>query len=185
MDELDIRELEDIYKDMENNALETLAAEGMSEGQIEYARSLDMSYLGQQYYIETPVPNGKLTEKSRAEVGNMFESLHENKYGHYITAPLATANIRLKAVGKIKDVPVAEIGQGEDIPESAVKSPREVYLDGGLIDVQIYERGRLLAGNTIDGPAIIEEPFHTTVVMPKQRLSVDKLDNLVIDTGGK
>jgi N-methylhydantoinase A len=143
-----------------------------------------MSYQGQQYYIETPVPSEKLTEKSRVEIGNTFENLHEIKYGHRITAPLATANIRLKAVGKIKDVPVGEIEQGKDIPDNAVKSPRKVYLDGGLIDVPIYERDRLLGGNIINGPAIIEEPFHTTVVMPGQILRVDKLDNLVIDTGG-
>ncbi len=185
MDELDIQELENIYKDMESGAFEILIAEGMKEDQIEYTRSLDMSYQGQQYYIETPVPNEKLTEKSRAVIGNAFESLHENKYGHCITAPLATANIRLKAVGKIKDVPVAEVKQGKEIPQNAMKPSRKVYLDGGLIDVQIYERDRLLAGNNINGPAIIEEPFHTTVVMPGQRLQVNKLGNLVIDTEGK
>ena len=125
-----------------------------------------------------------LTDKTRAEIGNTFESLHENKYGHRITAPLATANVRLKAVGKIKDVPVAEIHQGEDIPPGAVKPPRKVYLDGGLINVQIFERDRLLGGNIITGPAIIEEPFHTTVVMPGQVLLVDNLGNLIIDTGG-
>ncbi len=184
MDKLDIQELENIYKDMETGAFEILAAEGMSKGQIEYIRSLDMSYQGQQYYIETPVPNGKLTEKTRAEIGNTFESLHENKYGHRITAPLATANVRLKAVGKISDVPVAETNQGEDIPPGAVKSPRKVYLDGGFIDVPIYERDGLLGGNSINGPAIIEEPFHTTVVMPGQILRVDNLGNLLIDTGG-
>jgi len=184
MDKLDIQEMEIIFNDMENSAFKTLVAEGMTESQIEYARSLDMSYQGQQYYIETPVPEGKLTEKTRAEISNSFERLHENKYGHRIAAPLATANVRLKAVGKITDVPVVEIKQGKDIPPGAVKSPRKVYLDGGFIDIPIYERDMLLGSNTINGPAIIEEPFHTTVVMPRQILRVDKLGNLVIDTGG-
>ena len=184
LNKLDIPELDGIFKEIEDSALETLVAEGMKEDQIEYVRSLDMSYQGQQYYIETPVPGGKLTEKARMEIGNAFENLHENKYGHRVTAPLATANIRLKAIGKIKDVLVTEISQGKDIPNGAIKQPRKVYLEGILADVPIYERDELLGGNTVIGPAIIEEPFHTTVVMPGQVLRVDKLGNLIIDTGG-
>jgi hypothetical protein len=32
-------------------------------------------------------------------------------------------------------------------------------------------------------PAIIEEPFHDTVVMAGQSLAVDKFGNLIIDMG--
>jgi N-methylhydantoinase A len=93
-------------------------------------------------------------------------------------------NARLKATGKIKEILIPEIKQGKEIPPTAVKKKRKVYLGGGFIDSQIYERSELLCGNTIVGPAIIEEPFHTTMVMPAQTLCVDKLGNLVIYAGG-
>jgi len=184
MHKLDIQELEDIYKDMEKSAFEVLTAEGMSQDEIEFARSLDMGYQGQHYHVETPVPGGKLTENSRAEIGASFEFLHETRYGHRIAASLTTANVRLKATGKIKDVPLAEVKQGKEIPPSAIKPERKVYLDGGFVDAQIYERAGLTYGNTIIGPAIVEEPFHTTVVMPGQKLQLDRLGNLIIHTGG-
>jgi len=184
LDKMDIQELEDVYKDMEKSAFEILTAEGMSKDEIEFTRSLDMGYESQHYYIETPVPNGELKENVRKEIGNSFECLHETRYGHRVAAPLTTINVRLKATGKIKDVPVAEIKQGKEIPQSAIKPERKVYLDGGLVDAQIYERDRLLCGNIIAGPAIVEEPFHTTVVMPGQTLQLDKLGNLIIHTGG-
>jgi len=183
MDELDIQELEDIYKDMENNALQILTREGMSRDRVEFARSLDMCYAGQHYYIETPVPNGELKANAKIEINNSFERLHEIRYGHRIEAPLITINIRLKAIGKIKEIPMTEVKQGKGIPQSAIKKKRKVYLEGNLMDTQIYERDKLLCGNTIVGPAIIEEPFHTTVVMPGQTLQVDKLGNLIIHTG--
>jgi len=183
MDELDIQELEDIYKDMENNALQILTREGMSRDRVEFARSLDMCYAGQHYYIETPVPKGELKANAKIEINNSFERLHEIRYGHRIEAPLITINIRLKAIGKIKEIPMTEVKQGKGIPQSAIKKKRKVYLEGNLMDTQIYERDKLLCGNTIVGPAIIEEPFHTTVVMPGQRLQVDKLGNLIIRTG--
>lgn len=78
---------------------------------------------------------------------------------------------------------MTEVKQGKGIPQSAIKKKRKVYLEGNLMDTQIYERDKLLCGNTIVGPAIIEEPFHTTVVMPGQTLQVDKLGNLIIRTG--
>jgi len=184
MDELDIKELEAIYKDMENSALETLTAEGMSKDEIEYTRSLDMGYESQHYHIETPVAEGKLNVNSKEEICDTFEYLHETKYGHRISAPLTITNIRLKATGKIKDVPMAEIKQGKEIPQNAIKPKRKVYLDGGFVDAQIYERDLLLCGNVIAGPAIIEEPFHTTVIMPGQTLELDRLGNLIIHTGG-
>jgi N-methylhydantoinase A len=184
MNELDIQELVGVYRAMENSALQILTAEGMSRDAMEFARSLDMSYEGQHHYVETPVPSGELKENNRAEISNSFESLHETRYGHRIKAPLVTINARLKAIGRIKDVPVAEVGQGKEIPPGAVKPGRQVYLDGELVDSQIYERAGLLCGNSIAGPAIIEEPFHTTVVMPGQTLQVDKLGNLIIEVGG-
>jgi len=183
MGELDIQELGDIYKDMENSALQILTAEGMSRETVEFARSLDMCYEGQHYYIETPVPNGELKGNAKIEISNSFERLHEIRYGYRIEAPLITINARLKAIGKIKEIPVAEVKQGKEIPRSAIKKKRKVYLDGNLVESQIYERDKLLCGNTIAGPAIIEEPFHTTVVMPGQTLQVDKLGNLIIHTG--
>ena len=185
MDKLDIRELEDIYRDMESSARETLTAEGMSEDKIEYSRSLDMGYESQHYFIETPVPGDKLNIDSKKTVGDAFEKLHETKYGHRIDAPLAVTNIRLKATGNIKDVPVTEIEQGKEIPLDAIKPKRQVYLDGGFVDATIYERDRLLCGNVITGPAIVEEPFHTTVVMPGQTLELDRLGNLIIHSGGE
>jgi N-methylhydantoinase A len=186
MDEVNFQELEEIYRNMEKSAFKMLIAEGISKGAMEFERSLDICYEGQRYYIETPVPIGTLKENGKMimKIRNSFERLYEIRYGHLMKAPLRTMNARLKAMGKIKEIPLPEIKQGKKIPRAAIKKKRKVYLEGNFVDAQIYERSGLLYGNTIDGPAIIEEPFHTTVVMPGQKLHVDKLSNLIIYTGG-
>jgi N-methylhydantoinase A len=184
LDSLNIQELADVYHDMEQSAVKALKAEGMSADTIELVRSMDMGYQGQRHYLETPVPGGTFDEGSKSKISNSFERLHETRYGHRIKSPLITINARLKAIGNIKDIPLLEIKQGEEIPPDAEKPKRQVYLDGGLVECRIFERDRLLCGNTIAGPAIIEEPFHTTVVMPGQMLQVDKPGNLIIHTGG-
>ena len=51
------------------------------------------------------------------------------------------------------------------------------------MDTPVHLRERLLAGNEIAGPALIEEHASTTVVQPGDRLRVDELGNLQIDIG--
>jgi len=184
LDKMDIQELDGIYRQMENGALEILKTEGMSKDKIEFTRSLDMGYASQYYFLETPVPGGVLRESSKKEIGASFERLHETRFGHRMKAPLITSRVRLKAAGKISDIPVPEISKSKAIPGGALKTKRQVYLDGNFADTAIYERNLLTSGNTITGPAIVEEPFHTTVVMPGQMLQVDNLGNLIIHTGG-
>ena len=60
----------------------------------------------------------------------------------------------------------------------------ELFKRIDFVEAEIYERSELLCGNRIHGPAIIEEPFHTTVVMMGQSIEVDRIGNLLIRTGG-
>ncbi len=185
LEKLDIQELEGIYQEMENQAKRLLETERISQEAIELERFLDICYEGKRYYIETPLPTGELSTCPHIKVNIKvsFERLYEIRYGHLIKAPLRTINARLKATGKIKEIPLLEIEQGKEIPKVALKKKRPLYLEGHFIEAQIYEREKLLGGNRIEGPAIIEEPFHTTVVLSGQRLWVDPFGNLIIESG--
>jgi N-methylhydantoinase A len=50
----------------------------------------------------------------------------------------------------------------------------------GFCDVQIFQRSALEADNTIEGPAIIEQPDTTTIVYPGDSAYVDEHNNLVM-----
>jgi N-methylhydantoinase A len=56
---------------------------------------------------------------------------------------------------------------------------------GGFISVPLYTRTRLLAGNRITGPALVEEHASTTVLAPGDVLTVDRFANLDITIGGR
>jgi N-methylhydantoinase A len=56
-----------------------------------------------------------------------------------------------------------------------------VSFDGrGFVSTPIFDRARLLAGNRLAGPALVEEHASTTVVFPGDALTVDEYGNLVI-----
>ena len=85
----------------------------------------------------------------------------------------------------MKKPPRHSVDQGgcEPLPHS-VRTVKPVYFrSGGWVDTPVYVRDRLLSGNEIAGPALIEEHASTTVVQPGDRLRVDELGNLQIDIG--
>jgi N-methylhydantoinase A len=182
VDDIDLHELTEIFQDMENVGLNTLAEEKIDRKDISFIWSLDMCYEGQGHYVEVPLAGGELREEAKPEIIKLFHHLHKIKYGHQIDAPPRVINVRMKAVGKVKEMRIKPIRQGKSIPPGAVKTRRKVYLDGSFVECDIYDRYKLLGGNTIAGPAIIEEPFHVTLVMSGQTVNVDRLGNLIIDT---
>jgi N-methylhydantoinase A len=59
-----------------------------------------------------------------------------------------------------------------------------VYFPGrGYLESRSYRRDSLHAGQTVRGPALVEEPTSTTVVPPGWRGHVDGYGNLVLHGG--
>jgi len=181
---LDMRELESIYQDMEKRGLETLNEEKIAPDAIESIRSLDICYEGQGHYVEVPWPESASGEAALLEIIGTFHRLHKIKYGHQMEASPRVINVRLKAIGKAKEMQIRNVKQDKNIPSDAIKPGRTVYLGGNYVESRIYDRYKMLGGNSVNGPAIIEEPFHVTVVMPGQTLLVDNYGNLIITIGG-
>jgi N-methylhydantoinase A len=182
---LDIDELKAVFREMEQQGLAMLEEEKIPDEATELVRSIDMCYGGQGHYVEVPLSGADLDKDAKTEIAKRFHSLHEVKYGHRMEAPVKTINVRLKAIGKIPRMPLAEFGETRDVLQGAYKSRRAVYLDGALGEWDILDRESLLAGNTLHGPAIVEEPHHTTLVWQDQKVTVDRFRNLVIESVDK
>jgi N-methylhydantoinase A len=177
--ELDFDAVNVLYDEMFDEAMDLFAKEGVSEQDMEFIRTVDMRYQGQGHHVEVLLLPGDVSDAASNQMIERFKATHKSKYGHQLEAPTETVNFRLKAIGKIKDVEVKQLPIAP-ISKAALKRMRRVFLEGKSIECPIYDRLRLTAGNHIDGPAIIEEPVHTTVVTAEQHLDVDKYGNLHI-----
>jgi N-methylhydantoinase A len=58
---------------------------------------------------------------------------------------------------------------------------RTTFDDGATYDTPRYDRSRLLAGNTLDGPAIVVQRDSTTLVPPGYRARVVSNGNIHIN----
>ena len=180
MDAVDIRELMEIYREMEKEGRSMLKEEAIPPSAMRFVRSLDMCYEGQGHYVEVPVPEGSLGQVARRSIVDSFHSLHRIKYGHQMEAPPKTINVRMKAVGKIREIPVKKNPDVRKIVPAAFKAPRRVYSRGAFADWKVLDRERLASGNSLAGPVIVEEPHHITMVMAGQFVKVDRYRNLII-----
>jgi N-methylhydantoinase A len=181
MDRLDIQELNRIFQNMEARGLAMLRDDRVPDEAMEFRRSIDMCYQGQGHYVEVPVPGGELAIDLLKEISGRFHALHQIRYGHRMERIPKTINVRVKAIGKIKKRPPKEYPLTKAIPDSAFKPERRVHFEGVSAPWKVVERDRLPPGNSLTGPVIVEEPHHTTVVRPKQTVSVDRYGNLIIE----
>jgi N-methylhydantoinase A len=68
---------------------------------------------------------------------------------------------------------------------SARCGTRSVVFEGsGALEATVFDRTRLLHGNVITGPAIVEEVASTTVVEPGDTVTVNEYGHLVMTLGG-
>jgi len=70
---------------------------------------------------------------------------------------------------------------GEDASPALTGKRKAYFRDlGGMVDTPTYRGGRLLAGMKITGPAIIEEPITTIVVLLGSEVTVTRLGNYLV-----
>jgi len=181
-DKADPLALESVFGEMETPARALLGQEGVSEDRIEIRREVDMCYYGQSFQLRVPMTGG--IDAGTAETMSLaFHDRHEKVYG-YCDRDGATlfVNLRLTAIGKVDRPKLRQIEKGTADAGAARKRRRKVYFAsaGGLIDCDLYDRDKLLFGNRIQGPAIIEQMDTTTVVPPYASVVVESHGSLEI-----
>jgi N-methylhydantoinase A len=88
--------------------------------------------------------------------------------------------LRLKATTPNAPFALPQVAKGDADPKPALKRRRTCRFNGRDVDTPIYDGEKVMAGNVISGPAIIEETT-TTVVIPEAYVcSVDKYKNYIL-----
>jgi N-methylhydantoinase A len=190
LNDVSFDEIEAAYKSMEDEGRAALAQSGQySDGRADgvvIERAADMRYVGQEHAVTVDLPLAFFAGRDRAAIKQQFDELHKVRYG--TSAPKEPADLvslRVTVLGTMKKPPKYSVAGGTAKPApDAVRSTKPVYFRaGGWADTPVYVRDKLLAGNAIDGPALIEEHASTTVVQPGDALRVDELGNLQITIG--
>jgi N-methylhydantoinase A len=184
--DLDMDYLNDIFRRMEEEALELVNSAGVSPSEATITRSADMRYYGQGHEINAPIPGGVLTEGSLDDIRRNFSAEYMRKH-HRLNKELEIEGIswRVEVTGppKISGDPQGSVREQQT--GTAWKGKRKAYSPehGCYVDFDIYDREKLGQGEKIKGPAIIEENESTTVVGCNDSLEVGFAGALVLNLG--
>jgi N-methylhydantoinase A len=181
--DMDINELNKIYRDLEEEAIETLKGENVQLEYVEFRRWAYAKYKTQFYELPVPVLSGVLTEGDIPKLFDSFHSVHEERYAYSMRdSPVAFLDWRLTAICLRKKYNLSELICGSEDPTAAQKETRRVYFEEeeGFVEVPVYDGKQLRAGMIINEPSIIEEPTINVVVYPKQKLTISKYGYLIL-----
>ncbi|MDB5374978.1 MAG: methylhydantoinase, partial [Belnapia sp.] len=162
------------------------AEEGIAPAARRLHRRVDMRYAGQNYELAIPLPPGPVSDASLPALAEAFAAAHRRLYGFVAEEePVQLVTFRIEATGIVpKAVLRARPLAGPDAA-AALTGERQLWLPerGAAVAVPVYARDRLEPGNTLSGPAVIEQMDSTTVVLPGMTARVDPYDNLILEDG--
>lgn len=175
LEDVDLSELDTIFGDLAADASAPLLSEGFTAEAIDVQRSVDLRYVGQEYHLRIPCDG----ELSSAQMSDAFQAEHARVYGFTTPeAPVQLVNLRVAAIARTPSpsLPMAAARPAGSVLETDV---RPVYFaDDGWVDTTIVKVVDLSGGDVLEGPAVVEDPRSTMLVLPGQRAEVDELLNL-------
>jgi N-methylhydantoinase A len=176
--------MEDIFRGLEADAAKILKKEA-ADDTIQYARSIDMRFVGQGSEMNIPVSAGDFTKFRREEIRRLFDDAYEKLYGRtYPDSEVEFINFKVRASlpERLLQLPKLRKKKGQTI-KAAIKGQRPAYspIARDFISYTVYDRYKLFPGASFQGPAIIEEKESTLIVGEDAKVKVDNFGFLWID----
>ena len=182
----DFADLEAVYAELEAEGLTEIEKVSVAPQRVVISRGADMRYVGQEHSVTVDLSTDLFANEDRAAIKERFDAVHDVRYG--TCAPNERSEIvslRVTVTGMLEKPVLEEIDTGDTAPPAAADTGmRAVRFGEDALDTATWNRAAMLAGNRIDGPALIEEHASTTVLHPGDSLEVDPFGNLVISIGG-
>ena len=168
------------------DARSTLEAEGLPADRITTTYSADLRYVGQFNEVEVGgFADGKVDQEALDRVVAAFHARHDAMYGYSMPgASVELINLRVSARGRTDKPHLGRSPDGGADPAGALRGRREAYFGGEFQTVPVYDGLKLVNGNVVSGPAIVDQPTTTIVVPEDFELACDEYDNYLLHPRG-
>jgi N-methylhydantoinase A len=171
--ELDWARVDRILGELAGEATAALKEAGCTEETVTLIFAADLRYLGQQSELTVALDVDPRTHHDASRIVDVFVPAYKKLYGvNPSHVPIELVTWRVTARG-----PIIPFNRAMDLPATSgqPKRSREVHAWSDGLQVLVYDRNSLAAGQSVKGPAIIEERETTTVIPPDWTATVDKI----------
>ncbi len=171
IDEDGVKVLALTLEELHDRAVEWFDGEDAPQSGRHVQLVVDARYVGQNFELAVPVAGGSTLSgtdvPNAANLHAAFCQAHDVAYGYSSdTDPIEIVNVRLSASAKLHDFP----DKPEVTGDPGTPSPRDrrpVYFEAHEpVEARIYDRAEMRPGQSITGPAVIEQMDTTTPVYP-------------------
>ena len=167
-----------MFAELEEKGWADMKDEGMARSKIKIKYEILARYGGQLWELRSRIPRNRIESiEDLKRIIKAWEGRYFEEYGLRAMAPRGGIQIITIAVEASATLPkpvfIPEEMVGEN-PDQAQKGMRDVYFNGRFVKSKIYIMEKLLPGNVVVGPAIIEGIDTTAVVPEDRKIVVDK-----------
>ncbi|UWQ00971.1 hydantoinase/oxoprolinase family protein [Aliiroseovarius crassostreae] len=166
--------LDTLFKSLEERGQADLAGDGFSQERISIRRSLDMRYVGQVHECTVEIDPFDVTEATLEDIKAAFHARHKELYTYdEPMSAVEVVNVESTIAGHVDKPKRMTIAAGKGAHET-LKGTRPMVFnaDGIAQDTPVYDGAAMGAGDTLHGPAVIEEVTTTIVVEPGWTVSL-------------
>jgi len=180
---LEAEAVETVLGALEAEAEQALRREGFADEDQQFQRSADLRYFGQAFEVRVPVPTGTLDRAALDSTAAAFHRAHAELYGYSFTddprQQVEWVNLRVTGIGPIDKPQLVEYPV---TGQPSRTGTRPACFDGQRYEeTTLYDRTKLSPGDSVTGPAVIEEFGSTVPIHPGFRATVDRYGNLLIE----
>jgi N-methylhydantoinase A len=147
---------------------------------LETEMSLDMSYVGQTHTVNVPLSIGDPAALTSVLIQEAFEKTYLATYGRLLNSVAVRVLSMRSAVIGVR--PPLDLGvmAPKGPPGVSQTGTRQVFFHGAWHESAIHDRLALAVGESVVGPAILEQPDATIVLEPGFGAVTDDFGNLKI-----
>jgi N-methylhydantoinase A len=174
-------ELADLLRELAESAAVSLTEQGLDASEQTVGYQVDVRYHGQGFEIPIEVDPDWLSDPDSAltRLSDGFDTEHERLFSFLLSVDHELVNARATVTGPKPEVAAVPLEDSAGPPEPL--SSHEIYVSGGMVEANVYDRGTLRAGDVVTGPAVITEMDSTTLVLPDHEATVHSSGSLLIN----
>lgn len=173
-------EVRGILDDLERRARQELDAEGIARGDQSVHYEVDLRYHGQGLQLPVSFSTQEFDKEGLPFLARQFDEEHTQLFTFALDAEHEIVTLRAIVRGAETFVEAGRVPKGGADSSAARVAETSVYIDNHDQQAAIYDRGKLTAGNAIEGPAVVTEMDSTTLVLPGHAGTVDKYGNIIV-----
>jgi N-methylhydantoinase A len=161
-----------LYRNIEAQAIAALRRDGFDTSEILIQRSMDLRYVGQVHECTVDIGSQSVTPETIGGIRAELDRVHKQLYSYDEAGSLAeVVNLESTVFGRVAKPAAPRYPSGGIDPAHALDHERRMVFPGAdgkaaSMNAPVYDGMKLLAGNRVVGPAVIEEETTSIVVEP-------------------